>query len=101
MKQLKRGSIFLLLALTLGLGGCATERAAVGDYFSDTGVTTRVKKAIYDEPTLKVTEIGVTTEDGVVHLEGTVKSRAEAVKATQVARSVKGVKQVKNDLKVK
>lgn len=98
--KLKRGGIFLLLVLALGLGGCATERAAVGDYFSDAGVTTRVKKAIYDEPTLKVTDVSVTTEDGVVRLEGKVKSRAEAVKAAQVARSVKGVKQVKNDLKV-
>jgi osmotically-inducible protein OsmY len=85
----------------LVLAGCATERQAAGEYFDDAAITTRVKKAIYDEPSLKVTQIGVTTTDNVVHLTGTVKSHAEAAAAARAARKVEGVKAVKNDLKVK
>lgn len=101
MNALKRSFLLLTCAFSVALAGCATERKAVGEYFDDAGITTRVKKAIYDEPSLKVTQISVTTEDKVVHLTGTVKSRAEAAKAAQVARSVQGVTGVKNDLQVK
>jgi hyperosmotically inducible protein len=44
--------------------------------------------------------VSVTTEDGVVGLSGTVKSKAERSKASAVAIKVEGVKKVKNDLKV-
>jgi len=44
--------------------------------------------------------VSVATEDGVVSLSGTVKSKAERTKATAVASKVEGVKKVKNDLKV-
>jgi hyperosmotically inducible periplasmic protein len=101
MNVLKRSSLLFAFALLLALTGCATERKAVGEFFDDAGITTRVKKAIYDEPSLKVTQISVKTEDNVVHLSGTVGSRAEAAKAAEVARSVRGVRSVRNDLQVK
>lgn len=101
MNRFKRTSAILSAALLLAVTGCATERKAAGEYFDDAGITTRVKKAIYDEPSLKVTQIGVTTEDNVVHLTGTVKTRAEAAKAAAVARRVNGVKGVRNDLHLK
>jgi osmotically-inducible protein OsmY len=63
-------------------------------------VTARVKKAIYNEPSLKVADISVTTDSSVVALEGSVKTRAERTKAGEVARKVEGVKRVKNELKV-
>jgi osmotically-inducible protein OsmY len=59
-----------------------------------------VKKAIYSEPSLKVMDISVSTEGGVVELTGSVKSRAERFKAGQVAAKVEGVKKVNNQLKV-
>jgi osmotically-inducible protein OsmY len=101
MTSLKRVFVMVIAGLLVALAGCATERSAAGEFFEDTAITTRVKKAIYDEPSLKVTDISVATEDKVVHLTGTVKSRAEAVTAARVARKVEGVKRVKNDLKVK
>jgi osmotically-inducible protein OsmY len=93
--------IAVLGALVLALAGCAAQREQAGEFFDDAATTTKVKKAIYDEPSLKVTDISVSTEDNVVHLSGTVKSRAEVSKAAQVARSVEGVRGVKNDLMVK
>ena len=92
MKSIKRSCILLTLLLATS---CATTG---GDFLTDSRTTTRVKTAIYNEPELRVMAIHVATEEGVVHLTGTVKTRAERTKAVQVARKVEGVKQVKNDL---
>lgn len=100
MKTLKSTCAFLLTAALLGLAGCASSGGGGNSYFDDAATTVRVKRAIYNDPSLKVMDISVTTEDGVVVLGGTVKNRGQGVKAVQVARKVEGVKQVKNELKV-
>jgi len=99
MNQLKHRFALVIAAALLGLAGCATSGGG-NTFFDDAATTMRVKKAIYNEPSLKVMNIGVTTEAGVVDLTGTVKSKAERSKATAVASKVEGVKKVKNDLKV-
>ncbi|MDO8706408.1 MAG: BON domain-containing protein [Sulfuricaulis sp.] len=53
------------------------------------------------EPSLKAAEINVETFKGVVQLTGFVSSRASIDKAVEIARSVKGVTSVKNDMIVK
>ena len=98
MDKLNRKLAALAAAALLGLAGCASTGGT--SYFDDAMVTARVKKAIYNEPSLKVADIGVTTEDSTVSLSGMVKTRAERIKATEVARKVEGVKRVKNELKV-
>ena len=86
----------LILASLLGLSGCAST----GAFFDEASTTAKVKKAIYSEPSLKVMDISVSTDDGVVELTGVVKTRAERARAAQVASKVEGVKRVKNELKV-
>ena len=98
MIKLKHRFALVIAAALLGLAGCASPGGT--SFFDDAAVTARVKKAIYNEPSLKVMAVGVATEDGVVSLTGTVKSKAERSKATAVASKVEGVKKVKNDLKV-
>jgi osmotically-inducible protein OsmY len=49
----------------------------------------------------KVNSCNVETFKGVVQLSGFVSSQAAANKATEVARSVGGVKSVKNDMRIK
>jgi len=98
MSKLKHRFAVATAAALLGLAGCATSGG--NTFFDDAATTMRVKKAIYNDPSLKVMDIGVTTEAGVVDLTGTVKSKAERTKATAVASKVEGVKKVKNDLKV-
>ena len=98
MKLLKRTTAILVITSVLGTAGCASTG---GGFFSDAATTARVKTAIYNEPTLKVMDISVSTEDNVVTLSGTVKSRAEQAKAIRVARQVEGVKAVKTTLVVK
>jgi osmotically-inducible protein OsmY len=99
MNKLNRKAAALIVAAVLGLAGCATNGGG-NTYFDDAMVTARVKKAIYNEPSLKVADISVTTDSSVVALEGSVKTRAERNKAGEVARKVEGVKRVKNELKV-
>lgn len=98
MDKLKRGFAVAVSAAVLGLAGCASTGG--NNYFDDAMVTARVKKAIYNEPSLKVTDIAVSTDKAVVSLSGAVKTRADRAKAADVARKVEGVKQVRNDLKV-
>ncbi|MDO9103191.1 MAG: BON domain-containing protein [Candidatus Nitrotoga sp.] len=103
MTQFKRFSTFFLIALFSFLVGCAstTKEAGTGEYIDDTVLTTKVKAAIFNEPSLKSAEINVETFKGVVQLSGFVNSLPDINKAAEVARSVAGVKSVKNDMRLK
>ncbi len=95
-------AVFLALALATVLGCAPTPtKEGTGEYIDDTVITTKVKAAIFNEPTLKATEINVETFKGRVQLSGFVKSQADIYKASEVARSVKGVQSVKNDIRLK
>jgi len=90
----------ILLASLFGCAGTSTKEGT-GEYVDDTVITTKVKAAIFNEPTLKSAEINVETFKGTVQLSGFVNSRADINKAVEVARSVGGVTSVKNDMRVK
>ena len=90
----------LLMATTLGCASTSTKEGT-GEYVDDTVITTKVKAAILNEPTLKSAEINVETFKGVVQLSGFVSSQAAENKAVEVARTVGGVKSVKNDMRLK
>ncbi|HUV99150.1 MAG TPA: BON domain-containing protein [Gallionella sp.] len=103
MKTLKYfSSFFMALALLSSLGCASTPtQESTGQYFDDSIITTKVKAAIFNEPTLKSSEIKVTTIKGVVELSGQVSSRSEIRKAVEVAREVKGVQSIRNNLQSK
>jgi osmotically-inducible protein OsmY len=90
----------ILFASLLGCAGTATKEGT-GEYVDDTVITTKVKAAILNEPSLKSAEINVETFKGTVQLSGFVNSRADINKAVEVARGVKGVTSVKNDMRLK
>jgi hyperosmotically inducible periplasmic protein len=93
MNLLKRTAAFVVVTLVLGTAGC-------GESSSDDAITGRVKTAISSEPGLKGTKVSVSTNEKVVHLSGTVKSRSERAMLIAAARRVDGVKAVKTDLMV-
>lgn len=104
MKQFgKYLSAFFMAVTLLAVVACAStaKQESAGEYVDDTVITTKVKAAILDEPTLKVFEINVETFKGVVQLSGFVGSPAAVNKASEVARHVRGVKSVKNDIRLK
>lgn len=93
MNLLKRTTAFVIVTLVLGTAGCTKSS-------SDAAITERVKTAISNEPGLKGAKVSVSTNENVVLLGGTVKSRAERAMLIAVARKVEGVKSVKTDLLV-
>jgi len=102
-KIIKYLAIALMSFSALAVVGCAStaKQEGTGEYVDDSVVTTKVKAAIFNDPTLKVAEINVETFKGVVQLSGFVTSAAAIGKAADIARGVAGVKSVKNDIRMK
>jgi osmotically-inducible protein OsmY len=96
-------SFLVCIALVTVFIGCAStpKREGTGEYIDDSAITTKVKAAIVAEPTLKVFQINVETFKGEVQLSGFVDTAKSVTKAGEVARGVKGVVSVKNNLIVK
>ena len=96
-------SYLVCIALVTAFLGCASTptRESSGQYVDDSAITTKVKAAIFNDPSLKVFQINVETFKGEVQLSGFVDSAQNKSKAGEVARGVGGVKSVKNNLVVK
>jgi osmotically-inducible protein OsmY len=103
LNSVKRFTIFFFAIAMLALAGCASTptREGTGEYIDDSVITTKVKAEIFNEPSLKSAEINVETFKGAVQLSGFVSSHADIDKTVQLARTVQGVKSVKNDMRVK
>lgn len=103
MNITKRIATILFSFSLLAVAGCAStpKSEGTGEYVDDTVITTKVKAEIFNEASLKSREINVETFKGVVQLSGFVSSQADSNKAVEVARNVKGVKSVKNDMRIK
>ena len=95
-------ALFLSLSLLTAVGCASTSKSeGTGEYVDDVMITSKVKAAILGESTLKSAEINVETFKGIVQLSGFVSSQAAASKAVELARAVKGVSSVKNDMRIK
>jgi hyperosmotically inducible protein len=95
-------AVFLAISL-VSVVGCAStsKQEGTGQYIDDSVITAKVKAAIFEDPTTKASEINVETYKGVVQLSGFVISQDAANRAIELARGVKGVKSVKNDMRLK
>jgi osmotically-inducible protein OsmY len=103
MKTTKQCVACLFVLMLSIMTGCAASPPSetTGQYIDDAAITTKVKTAIFNEPTLKSTEIKVETYKGVVQLSGFVESQQSESKAVELAQNVSGVKSVKNDMRLK
>ena len=103
MKFSTRLTTLISAMLLTSLMGCASTdtKKSTGEYIDDTVITTKVKAAIFDEASLKSTEISVKTFKGTVQMSGFVNSQVDIDKAADIARGVKGVADVKNDMRLK
>ena len=83
--------------------GCAVTRGqeTAGAYIDDAAITTSVKAKFVDNKTVDASSIKVETLNGTVMLSGFAKNATEKSTAESVARSVNGVKAVKNDIIVR
>jgi osmotically-inducible protein OsmY len=103
MKSVKGIFAVIIAASMLFAIGCASTSSheSTGEYIDDSAITAKVKSAIFNEPSLKVAEITVQTYKSDVQLSGFVGSNADIYTAGSLARSVKGVGSVQNDLRLK
>ena len=103
MNKFTRVSLLIAALALAGLAGCAStpRHESTGQYIDDSALTTSVKAAIFNDPSLKSAEINVETFKGRVQLSGFVSSRASIDRAVVVAQSVTGVTSVVNDMRVK
>jgi hyperosmotically inducible periplasmic protein len=103
MKYARAIAFAALAGITIIGSGCAVGRGqeTVGSYVDDAGITTAVKAKFAADKSVAATAISVETLNGVVQLSGFAKSNNEKVQAETIARGVKNVKSVRNDIVVR
>lgn len=106
MKSIQKLMFATMTASALLIGtvpGCAVARdqSTAGEYVDDATITAKVKTKFVENKQVDATAITVETLKGTVQLSGFAKSSTEKSTAEQLAKEVKGVKAVKNDLIVR
>lgn len=87
----------------LGAAGCAVtrEQETLGAYIDDAAITASVKARLFEDKNVAGSSISVETLNGTVMLSGFAKNSEERSTAEAIARGVKGVKSVKNNIAVR
>lgn len=103
MKYARAIAFAALAGITIIGSGCAVGRGqeTAGSYIDDTGITTAVKAKFIEDKTVAASSISVETLNGTVQLSGFAKSNTEKMQAERIARDVKNVKSVRNDIVVR
>lgn len=103
MKYARAIAFAALAGITIIGSGCAVGRGqeTAGSYIDDTAVTAAVKAKFVEDKTVAASAISVETLNGTVQLSGFAKSTAEKAQAEAIARGVKNVKSVRNDIVVR
>ena len=86
----------MALFLTAGFCLAADKKAASDDMISD-----YVRLRLAGDALVKGGALQAVSKDGVVTLTGTVETNEQKEKATKLAKKVKGVKQVVNNITLK
>ncbi|MCB5189059.1 BON domain-containing protein [Methylobacillus caricis] len=94
-------SLVLISALLMPVATFAADGDPIETKLSDSVVTTKVKAAFAKDKLVSATDIKVETDSaGLVQLSGTAKSKKEAEHAVKLAKGIKGVTAVKDDIVV-
>jgi hyperosmotically inducible periplasmic protein len=96
-------SIVLLLgfAVLVGLSVASCAAESVGDVVDDTVITSTVKAELAKDVGLgTLTDVEVSTSQGLVTLAGKVHNSEEKAMVEQKVRGVKGVVKVNNELQI-
>jgi hyperosmotically inducible protein len=107
---MKRKLILFSLGVVtaIGLAGCASNdadqdshRRTTGQYIDDKVLVQKVKSALDDSPVYKFPDVKVNTYNGVVQLTGFVETTEQKRKAEEIARTVRDVSSVENQITLK
>lgn len=96
-------TLVLGLAVNLPLTGCTPSATSEGtdEYIDDAAMSTKVRAKILADSDVKISDIKVTTYRGTVQLGGYVENEQMAAKAVEDAKSITGVRDVKNHLVIR
>jgi osmotically-inducible protein OsmY len=98
MRHLFRSMLALAMIVAVTAGCTAMTGKSAGDNVDDAQITTAVKTKLAGEKMATLTKVDVDTNKGTVYLTGNVESAAVKARATELARSVSGVREVVNNL---
>ena len=99
MKLLRTAS--LLCVLVVSIIGCQSMTGkTAGENIDDATITAWVKSKLVAERASNLTRVDVDTERGTVYLTGSVADENAKARALQLARGVKGVRGVVDNLRV-
>ena len=102
MKSNHIKGLLLISALLMPLGVLAAEGDSVKTEVKDSVITTKIKAEYAKDKLVSATHVKVDTDNaGKVQLSGTAKSKAEADQAVTLAKNVKGVTSVENNIQIK
>lgn len=93
-------AVALMATLVSACAGTRTQ-SSTGEYLDDSVITSKVKAKLLEDKEVSGLAVNVETFKGVVQLSGFAETEAERQKAVQLARSVGGVKDIKNDIRLK
>jgi osmotically-inducible protein OsmY len=95
--------VFMLVVISAMAIGCAGNetKSSTGEYIDDSVITAKVKTALLNSPKVSGLSIEVETFRGEVQLSGFADSSDERSEAEKLAKTVPGVRAVKNDIRVK
>jgi len=104
MRHATRYAKFLLpLMLLSAIAACsvANKQESAGEYVDSAAITAQVKTKLASQGGMDLfSQVKVTTVEQIVQLAGFVKTDADKAQAEQITWTVKGVKDVKNDIVV-
>jgi hyperosmotically inducible protein len=103
MKRIQQLFALLIMVSLLGLAACAGSESSrsTGAYVDDKAISTKVKAKLASDSMTEAMKVEVETYKGVVQLSGFVDNKETVRRAGEIARSVEGVKEVKNNLLVR
>jgi osmotically-inducible protein OsmY len=91
----------LILAMPVGACEVFQGRQSVAQYADDSAVSNSIRAKFIEDPVVHLEDVGVTTLNGNVRLSGRVSSERERQRAAQIARNMKGVRTVDNEIVVR
>lgn len=104
LSQVSRSLVVIaMLGGAMAVSACSPtpRQESTGEYIDSSAITTKVKAELIRDPVTKAGQISVETFKDTVQLSGFVDTAASKARAEQIARSVQGVRAVRNDLVVK
>jgi hyperosmotically inducible protein len=91
----------IAIAVTAGVAPVVeAQRPTIGERVDDATITAALKTKLVADRAKNLIAVNVDTQQGVVHLRGTVPTERDKMEAERLARATKGVVDVKNDLKI-